>query len=221
VHVGDINQWCRCGHYIHNHFQVAFNFYAVHTRISQFPFKSSATRGSIGLMSWAFVLFMMGLALPMGSQILLSWAALMPPATKFPAVMLKSWRFVVSVSILCGTFGTVSAVFLLLISLYQIQYSPVASGESTTIEFTTAPRDAFWLAIACVSIGCLHLIKVHLLFIRDNTWENLGAIYLVSRRRAEHSTGVELCGCFSLINNLSSVFADILLNGEIEHGNRL
>jgi len=152
----------------------------------------SATRGSIGLMSWAFVLFLMGLTLPMGSQILLSWAVAMPPTTKFPAIMLKSWRFIVTTSIVSSILWTVAAIFILLISIYQVQYSPVASGDSAAVEFTNAPRYAFWLAIACVSIGCIHLIKVHLLFIWQNSWESLSAIYLISDREIDSKLDLEV-----------------------------
>jgi len=152
----------------------------------------SATRGSIGLMSWAFVLFLMGLTLPMGSQILLSWAAAMPPTTKFPAIMLKSWRFVVTASILSSILWTVAAIFLLLISLYEIQYSPVASGDSAALVFTNAPRTAFWLAIACISLGCLHLIKVHLLVIWENSWESIATIYLISDHHIESKQNIEV-----------------------------
>ena len=189
-------------------FRFLFFFLLLFSLYFQFsiPF-FSATRGSIGLMSWAFVLFLMGLTLPMGSQILLSWAAAMPPTTRFPAIMLKSWRFIVTASILSSILWMVGAIFLLLISIYQVRYTPVASGDSVGLIFTSAPRNAFWLSIACISLGCLHLIKVHLLFIWGNNWESLGAIYLINDLVIDNNKqDLEVCQCFSLINRMSSGF---------------
>ncbi|KAF8336047.1 hypothetical protein F5887DRAFT_603415 [Amanita rubescens] len=142
----------------------------------------SAVRGSVGLMSWAFTFFLMGFTLPTGSQMALSWAAaIMPPNTKFPSSLLTFWAFNAAATIVWGVLCTVFAVFFLLASLYEIQYSPVASGESSALLiFTNSPKYAFWLAVSCISIGCLHIIGLNLVLICCNSWESLRGMYLLN-----------------------------------------
>ena len=133
-------------------------------------------------MSWAFTFFLMGFTLPTGTQIALSWAAtIMPPDTKFPSILLKLWAINVALTTLWGVLSTVAALFLLLISLYGIQYSPVTSGVSPTLLlFTNSPRNAFWLAVSLISFGCLHVLGLMLVLIWCNTWKSLRVIYFMS-----------------------------------------
>ena len=182
MHVVGIGLWCWCGDYLHNHFQVFRVQYTISTFRSQFLFTSSATRGSVGLMSWAFTFFLMGFTLPTGTQIALSWAAtIMPPDTKFPLILLKLWEFNAAITIVWGVVCTVSAMFLLLVSLYGIQYSPVTSGVSSTLRlFTNSPRNAFLLAVALISFGCLHIVGLNLVLIWCNTWKTLRGVYFLS-----------------------------------------
>ena len=182
VRVVDIGLWCRCGDYLHNYFQVFRVQYAISTSGTQFIFTSSAVRGSVGLMSWAFTFFLMGFTLPTGSQMALSWAAaIMPPNTKFPSRLLTFWAFNAAATIVWGVLCTVFAIFFLLASLYEIQYSPVASGESSALLiFTNSPKYAFWLAVSCISIGCLHIVGLNLVLICCNSWESLRGMYLLN-----------------------------------------
>ncbi|KAF8332455.1 hypothetical protein F5887DRAFT_996890 [Amanita rubescens] len=119
----------------------------------------SATRGSIGFMCWAFVLYLTGLVLPMGIRALLSVAETLishftgagtqlPPSRR----QLKLAESCLSFIMLIGYFSAASAVFITLIPLYGLQYSPITSGASaTTLLFTNSPRNAFWLAMSITS----------------------------------------------------------------------
>jgi hypothetical protein len=140
-------------------------------------------------MSWSFTLFCMALSLPTGTQCLLAWSASMPPTTKAPWAGMKLWNTIIGFCMIFSCFSAIGAVYLLLLSVYQVQYSPIASGASSQLEYTNSPRMSFWLATGFISAGCLHIVLINLLFIWRNDWKALSAIYSIgAKQKDEHPT---------------------------------
>lgn len=143
-------------------------------------------------MSWAFILFLMVFLCLMLAQILLSWLA-STPGIKYPKSLFKVLaQPLLSLCLLFGCLFTVAAAVLLLLSLYRIQYAPIASGISTTaISFTKLVRTAFWLAAAFFPFGVLFLSCSHLVLFFSNSWKKTRRDYLMN--------AVDIGQCFSLI----------------------
>ncbi|KAF8692075.1 hypothetical protein AX14_002632 [Amanita brunnescens Koide BX004] len=102
----------------------------------------SATRGSIALMSWAFIFFLAGFLIPTLAQVLFSWTATMSPGIRFryPQRIFNKLGEFLGIAILGGVLSTVAAIFLILLSLYGIRYSPIISGAAPGTFFTNSVR---------------------------------------------------------------------------------
>ena len=199
MHVDVRDFWYWCSFYLHNHFQV-FRVYTVPTSRAQFLFASSATRGPIVFMSWGFIFFLAGFLIPSVIQFSLIWGAKLPPRIKPPKV-LKGWGgTAVSIAVLGGLSCMIAAVFLTILSMYEVQYSPIPSGISagTPLLFTNSVRIAFWVVTASACFDCGLVLTLFAV----TTWNNIGdwpalkAMYLISPPSDDD------CRYFSLINNL-------------------
>ena len=145
-------------------------------------------------MSWAFALFLLGLSIPICCQMVLAWMGAMPHGTRLPAM--KYWKISITTAMIFANFSADSAVILLVVCLYNIRYSPVASGESAALVPTNSPQTAFWVAIAVLSFLGLNGIMMHFLFIYGNDRDILKGIYLARDRRG--LTNGKACQCFLL-----------------------
>ena len=165
MHVDVRDFWCWCGDYLLNHFQV-FRVYTVPTSGAQFLFTSSATRGSIVFMSWAFIFFLAGFLVPSIIQVAFSWGAKMPRAIKHPKIFKKLGEFLVSFAVFFGLFCMAAAVWLTLLSMYEVQYTPIPSGFSTDtpVLFTNSVRISFWVVVACASFECGLVVTLLVVF---------------------------------------------------------
>lgn len=155
-----------CGVYLYNHFQV-FRIYTVPTAGAQFLFTSSATRGSIALMSWAFIFFLAGFLIPTLAQVLFSWTATMSPGIRFryPQRIFNKLGEFLGIAILGGVLSTVAAIFLILLSLYGIRYSPIISGAAPGTFFTNSVWVACLVALSITSFYALLFILYVVLFL--------------------------------------------------------
>lgn len=165
--VGGRGLWYWCRVYLFNHFQV-FHVYSIPTSGPQFTF-TSATRGSIVFMSWAFIIFLVTFLAFTLTQIMLSWLASAPDEIDYPERLFELFsRPLLSLCIVIGSLFTIAGAILLLLSLYGIQYAPIASGASTAVSFTKYVRIAFWLTASFFASGCLFLFTLHSVLILYN-----------------------------------------------------
>ena len=167
MHVDVRGFWYWCGVYLLDHFQV-FRIYTVATSGAQFHFTSSAARGSIALMSWAFIFFLAGFLIPTLAQVLFTWTATMPPPGiryRYPQRIFKKLGEFLGIAILGGILSTVAAIFLILLSLYGIRYSPIISGASPGTFFTNSVWVACLVALSITSFYALLFVLYVVLFL--------------------------------------------------------
>jgi len=129
----------------------------------------SATRGSIALMSWSFIFFLAGFLIPTLAQVLFSWTATMSPGIRFryPQRIFKKFGEFLGIAILGGVLSTVAAIFLILLSLYGIRYSPDISGAAPGTFFTNSVWIACLVALSISSFYALLFILYVVLFLSN------------------------------------------------------
>ena len=197
MHVDSGGLWYWCGVHLHNHFQV-FRVYAIPTSEPQFLLSSSASRGSIGYMTWALMAFLFGFLLLTFVQVGLSWLANMPRTTNYPRFFDNLVGWLLFFGMAAGMFLTATGTILSILCLYGIQYGPDVSGATTDASRTHAVRAGFWAAIGVMCAAALYLIILHGVFFLWNCtkWRRLSAIYWGGFYEDDGT-------CFSLISNLS------------------
>ena len=199
MQLGVIYFWYWCSVYLFNHIQV-LRVHAIPTSAPQSLFTSSATRGSIVFMSWAFLGFLLGFLGPIFAQFMLSWAGTVGSRVHYPREYIRKFaKFGVPCCIVLGFVSAAAATCLILLSMYGIQYAPIPSGFSEgTTTFTDSIRVVFWIAIVFSAFTVLILLGLISVLIGSNIFD-LGAL------KEAFLFGVTPKGveCFSLINNWS------------------
>ena len=151
-------------------------------------------------MSWGFIFFLAGFLVPSIVQVFFIWLVKLPHTIKYPKAFEKWGGTLVSLGLFGGLSCLIAAVFLTLLSMYEVQYSPIPSGISagTPLIFTNSVRIAFWVVTACACFDCglvLTLFAVATLYnIGDSTI--LKEMYFFSPPSGDD------CQYLSLINNL-------------------
>src|SRR6266576_2335156 len=134
-------------------------------------FTSSATRGSVVFMCWAFISFLGGFVTPTFAQVMLNLAATIGSNVKYPREEFrKAAEFLVPFTVWNGIMCATAGLYLIILSLYGIQYSPIPSGFSprTVMVFTNEARIASWVAISATSLGALVLLVPNVILIVYN-----------------------------------------------------
>ena len=162
MHLGVRCFWYWCRVYLLNHIQV-LRVYPIPTSGPQSVSTSSATRGSIVYMSWAFLFFLFGFLAPSFAQVMLTWAVSIGPRVGYPRNQVKNFAtFGIPCCICIGAVSLAAATFLILLSMYGIQYAPIPSGFPGTI-FTNSIQVVFWIAIGFSSYGVIVLTLILML----------------------------------------------------------
>lgn len=73
--------------------------------------------------------------------------------------------------------SAISAMLLLLVAVYYLQYSPDATGLSTDTVYTSAPRWSALAIIAIVGAGSISNLSMGLAFCWGNGWQPLVDIF--------------------------------------------
>ncbi|KAF8435018.1 hypothetical protein L210DRAFT_3551679 [Boletus edulis BED1] len=112
----------------------------------------SASRGNIGLMCYAFALFVCGFIIPTVALALLKWASLRPKDTVFTSPY--TWTLALNISTYASVAAVGSAICLLNLTLYLLSFPLDASGqqEDPHLQFSISPSPA-----GSVSLGGLSL----------------------------------------------------------------
>jgi hypothetical protein len=107
-------------------------------------FVSSAQRGNVGYMCWAFSLFIIGLVLTTTIQALLTWCSQLQEYLVFtPSV----WELVVGVGVYGAVGVVIAAICILMLSVQQLNYV-AATHTDASLVFTTDPRPPAYFAFS-------------------------------------------------------------------------
>lgn len=118
---------------------------------------ASATRGNIGLMCWAFSLFIVGLSILITVQSLLMWCSRLE---NYPFSTPKLWEFFLGVGVYGACAAVITAIALLVVTVLNLHFNvdttpyqnPNASPWDAHLVFNVSPRYA---AVVAFSVSCL------------------------------------------------------------------
>jgi hypothetical protein len=127
----------------------------LHCDILSQPTSISAVRGNIGLMSWAFALFNIGIVLPVLTQTLLLWCAHIP--RNVPLLSALHWRAVLTLITYTSLIAVVTAIYLLSICIFKLTYQPDETGNMRDpgLEFNIVPRPSSVMALAFAALAVI------------------------------------------------------------------
>src|ERR1700729_1099121 len=132
-------------------------------------------------MSCSFSLFSIAFILTGGAQGFLCWLAVIPPSTRFPNLTIGN--IIICTVFLVSHTTITMAVYLLLLSVRYLEYSPDSTGGSTNIVFTGAPRWSSVVAFVVMSSAYIMPYVVVLLIYWGNGWEGLMNVFVHHHRK--------------------------------------
>jgi len=135
-----------------------------------------ANRGSIGLMCWAFSLFIVGLAILITVQSLLVWCSRLG---NYPFSTPKLWEFFLGVGVYGACAAVIAAIVLLVVTVLDLEFNvgdggstysnPNASPWDAHLIFNVSPKYSAIVAFAFIGAGVIVAILVFVLFSTANT----------------------------------------------------
>lgn len=117
--------------------------------IDQGTSQCSAGFGSIGLMAWAFCLFITSLALNIVIQVILRWASgLKPEVPFFPYV----WDVIIGLVVTLSTLASAGAILLLIVTVLILPSDGTPLEPSFDVEFRP-PAILTLVIVGCCALG--------------------------------------------------------------------
>lgn len=114
---------------------------------------TSATRGDVGLMSWAFSLFLVGLVVSSAVQLLLSWFTRIG---NFPFTTPRHWEIILGISVYGSFAAVIGAITLLVVTVFKL--APDAGGgdsSNSDLIFSASPRPAAIVSFFALGAGLI------------------------------------------------------------------
>lgn len=131
----------------------------------------SASRGNVGLMCLAFVLFNYGSAIPIVQQSILRWATHLSPTSRLKGNP-KLWNFFVQILTYSTVAAVAAAVCILNLSLWDLRFTVGPDGEQRDVgmKFDNFPRPAAWLSFIVATCIVLFVCFASILHCVTNGW---------------------------------------------------
>ncbi|KAF8315946.1 hypothetical protein DL93DRAFT_822626 [Clavulina sp. PMI_390] len=133
----------------------------------------SATRGSIGLMAWAFSLFIVGLAIVIPVQALLRWCSRLD---NYPFSTPRVWELFLAVGVYGASASAFAAISLLVVTVLSLHFNVTsepynnsnAANWDAHLEFDVSPGPSAKFAFAFIGLGILGVVLVFAFFAGAN-----------------------------------------------------
>jgi len=109
----------------------------------------SATRGDIGLMAWAFSLFLLGMVVAVAIQAILVQCARLED---YPFTSQRLWEVVLGVFVYSACLAVAIATCLLLLTVFRLQFIETKGDALLTFEFSPRPPAVLALCVIAISI---------------------------------------------------------------------
>ncbi|KAF8317864.1 hypothetical protein DL93DRAFT_468629 [Clavulina sp. PMI_390] len=133
----------------------------------------SAMRGNIGLMAWAFSLFIVALALIIPAQIFLRWCSRLD---NYPFSNPRMWDMVVAICIYGASAATFTAISLLVATVQDLHFNvsaipynnPNAANWDAPLDFNVDPSTGASFAFSIIGLGIIWVLLIFALFAAAN-----------------------------------------------------